>query len=202
NAVSPTGFFETPGERVQLRVDGAFASVDDIRDFPLRAGDRTVRLGDVATITRGFSDPAAPRMRFMGQDAIGLGVSMREGGDILQLGGTLDAAFDRLQRTLPAGMELRKVTDQPAAVRDSVGEFVAEAWGIVLLVCFFPPGFRTGLLVWVASPLVLAMTFGVMEWFGVGLHTISLGALVLALGLLVADAIIAVEMMAIKMEQG
>ncbi len=205
NAVSPAGFFETPSDRVQLRVDGAFGSVEDIRDFPIRAGDRTVRLGDIASVSRGFSDPAAPRMRFMGQDAIGLGVSMREGGDILRLGSTLDAAFERLQRTLPAGMELRKVTDQPAAVRDSVGEFVkvlAEAVAIVLLVSFFSLGFRTGLVVAVSIPLVLAMTFVVMEWFGVGLHKISLGALVLALGLLVDDAIIAVEMMAIKIEQG
>jgi len=205
NAVAPAGFFETPSERVQLRVDGAFASVEDIRDFPIRAGDRTVRLGDSASVGRGFSDPAAPRMRFMGQDAIGLGVSMREGGDILALGRTLDGAFERLQRTLPVGMELRKVTDQPAAVRDSVGEFIkvlAEAVAIVLLVSFFSLGFRTGLVVAVSIPLVLAMTFVVMDWFGVGLHKISLGALVLALGLLVDDAIIAVEMMAIKMEQG
>ncbi len=205
NAVAPAGFFETASDRVQLRVDGAFATVDDIRSFPIRAGDRTIRLADVATVRRGFSDPAAPRMRFMGQDAIGLGVSMREGGDILRLGETLDAAFDRIGQTLPAGMELRKVTDQPAAVRDSVGEFVkvlAEAVAIVLLVSFFSLGFRTGLVVAVSIPLVLAMTFVVMDWFGVGLHKISLGALVLALGLLVDDAIIAVEMMAIKMEQG
>ena len=205
NAVAPAGFFETASERVQLRVGGAFASVEDIRDFPIRAGDRTVRLGDIASVTRGFSDPAAPRMRFMGQDAIGLGVSMRQGGDILALGRTLDGEFERLQRTLPVGMELRKVTDQPAAVRDSVGEFIkvlAEAVAIVLLVSFFSLGFRTGLVVAVSIPLVLAMTFVVMDWFGVGLHKISLGALVLALGLLVDDAIIAVEMMAIKMEQG
>ena len=205
NAVAPAGFFETPSDRVQLRVDGAFASVEEIRDFPIRAGDRSIRLGDIASVRRGFSDPAAPRMRFMGQNAIGLGVSMREGGDILRLGETLDSAFDRIRLTLPAGMELRKVTDQPAAVRDSVGEFVkvlAEAVAIVLLVSFFSLGFRTGLVVAVSIPLVLAMTFVVMDWFDVGLHKISLGALVLALGLLVDDAIIAVEMMAIKMEQG
>ncbi|MGJ4729034.1 efflux RND transporter permease subunit [Luteimonas sp. SDU101] len=205
NAVVPAGFFETPSDRVQLRVDGAFASVEDIRRFPIRAGDRTIRLGDIATVSRGFSDPAAPRMRFMGQDAIGLGVSMREGGDILRLGENLDAAFARIRLTLPVGMELRPVSDQPAAVRDSVGEFVkvlAEAVAIVLLVSFFSLGFRTGLVVAVSIPLVLAMTFVVMDWFGVGLHKISLGALVLALGLLVDDAIIAVEMMAIKMEQG
>ncbi|MFC7302160.1 efflux RND transporter permease subunit [Cognatiluteimonas weifangensis] len=205
NAVVPAGFFEGRDERVQLRVDGAFASVAAIRDFPIRAGDRTLRLGDIATVARGFSDPAAPKMRFMGQDAIGIAVAMQDGGDILRLGATLDSEFARLQRTLPAGMQLRKVSDQPEAVRESVGEFMrvlAEAVAIVLLVSFFSLGLRTGLVVAVSIPLVLAMTFAAMHYFGIGLHKISLGALVLALGLLVDDAIIAVEMMAIKMEQG
>ncbi|GAB3369943.1 efflux RND transporter permease subunit [Lysobacter rhizosphaerae] len=205
NAVVPAGFFETPTERVQLRITGAFKSVEQIRDFPIRTGGRTIRLADVATVTRGFSDPAAPRMRFMGEDAIGIAVAMKDGGDILKLGKTLESEFKRLQRSLPAGMELRKVSDQPAAVHESVGEFVrvlAEAVAIVLLVSFFSLGFRTGMVVAVSIPLVLAMTFAVMHYFGIGLHKISLGALVLALGLLVDDAIIAVEMMAIKMEQG
>ena len=205
NAVVPAGFFETGSDRVQLRIDGAFNSVQAIRDFPIRAGDRTIRLGDVAEVHRGFSDPAAPKMRFMGQDAIGIAVAMKDGGDILNLGGALDGEFSRLQKSLPAGMQLRKVSDQPEAVRESVGEFVrvlAEAVAIVLLVSFFSLGFRTGLVVAVSIPLVLAMTFAVMHYFGIGLHKISLGALVLALGLLVDDAIIAVEMMAIKMEQG
>jgi multidrug efflux pump len=205
NAVTAAGFFETRSDRVQLRVDGAFDSVAAIRAFPVRAGDRTVRLGDIATVRRGFADPAAPRMRFMGQDAIGIAVAMKDGGDIIGLGETLDAEFERLQQTLPAGMQLRKVSDQPEAVRESVGEFVrvlAEAVAIVLLVSFFSLGFRTGLVVAVSIPLVLAMTFATMQFFGIGLHKISLGALVLALGLLVDDAIIAVEMMAIKMEQG
>ena len=205
NAVTPAGFFETASDRVQLRVDGAFDSVAAIRAFPVRAADRTVRLGDIATVRRGFADPAAPRMRFMGHDAVGIAVAMKDGGDILRLGETLDAQFERLQRTLPAGMQLRKVSDQPEAVRASVGEFMrvlAEAVAIVLLVSFFSLGFRTGLVVAVSIPLVLAMTFAAMQFFGIGLHKISLGALVLALGLLVDDAIIAVEMMAIKMEQG
>jgi multidrug efflux pump len=205
NAVLPAGFFETGSDRVQLRVDGAFDSVQAIRDFPIRAGGRTIRLGDVAEVRRGFSDPAAPKMRFMGHDAIGIAVAMKDGGDILALGDRLDDEFTRLQKSLPAGMELRKVSDQPEAVRESVGEFVrvlAEAVAIVLLVSFFSLGFRTGLVVAVSIPLVLAMTFAVMHYFGIGLHKISLGALVLALGLLVDDAIIAVEMMAIKMEQG
>ncbi|HEU4992927.1 MAG TPA: efflux RND transporter permease subunit, partial [Luteimonas sp.] len=205
NAVVPAGFFEGRDARVQLRVSGAFASVDQIRDFPIRAGDRTVRLGDIATVRRGFSDPAAPKMRFMGKDAIGIAVAMKDGGDILKLGDTLESEFARLQRTLPAGMHLGKVSDQPEAVRESVGEFMrvlAEAVAIVLLVSFFSLGLRTGLVVAVSIPLVLAMTFAAMHYFGIGLHKISLGALVLALGLLVDDAIIAVEMMAIKMEQG
>ncbi|HET7655412.1 MAG TPA: efflux RND transporter permease subunit, partial [Luteimonas sp.] len=205
NAVVPAGFFEGRDARVQLRVSGAFASVEDIRDFPIRAGERTVRLGDLATVQRGFSDPAAPKMRFMGEDAIGIAVAMKPGGDILRLGETLDAEFARLQETLPAGMQLSKVSDQPEAVRDSVGEFtrvLAEAVAIVLLVSFFSLGLRTGMVVAVSIPLVLAMTFALMHYFDIGLHKVSLGALVLALGLLVDDAIIAVEMMAIKMEQG
>ncbi len=205
NAIAATSFFETPTDRVQLRVTGQFQSVEDIRSFPIQAGDRTVHLGDIAEIKRGFADPASPKMRFMGEDAIGIAVAMKDGGDILKLGSTLDAEFERLQKTLPAGMQLRKVSDQPHAVEESVGEFVqvlTEAVVIVLLVSFFSLGLRTGLVVGVTIPLVLAMTFFVMHYFGIGLHKISLGALVLALGLLVDDAIIAVEMMATKMEQG
>ena len=205
NAMAPASWFETPTDRVQLRITGQFKSVQEIRDFPIRSGDRTVRLGDIAEVKRGFADPASAKMRFMGEDAIGIAVAMKNGGDILQLGKTLDEQFARLQKTLPTGMELRKVSDQPHAVKDSVGEFIkvlTEAVVIVLLVSFFSLGLRTGLVVAVSIPLVLAMTFFVMHLFDIGLHKISLGALVLALGLLVDDAIIAVEMMATKMEQG
>ncbi|MFT3754791.1 MAG: efflux RND transporter permease subunit [Pseudoxanthomonas sp.] len=205
NALASAGFFETPGERVQLRVSGQLQTVEDIRDFPIRANGHSFKLGDIATIKRGFADPAQPRMRFMGEDAIGIAVAMQDGGDIIRLGDALESEFQRLQQTLPAGMELRKVSDQPHAVRESVGEFVrtlTEAVVIVLLVSFFSLGLRTGLVVAVSIPLVLAMTFATMHYFDIGLHKISLGALVLALGLLVDDAIIAVEMMAIKMEQG
>ncbi len=205
NAIAGTSFFETPTDRVQLRVTGQFDSIEAIRQFPVRAGDRTVHLGDIAEVKRGFADPASPKMRFMGEEAIGLAVGMKDGGDILKLGANLDAEFERLQKTLPAGMQLRKVSDQPQAVEESVGEFVqvlTEAVVIVLLVSFFSLGLRTGLVVGVTIPLVLAMTFFVMHYFGIGLHKISLGALVLALGLLVDDAIFAVEMMATKMEQG
>jgi len=190
---------------VQLRVSGRFQTVEEIREFPIRVGDRTLRVSDLAEVHRGFNDPPAPRMRFMGEDALGLAVAMKEGGDILVLGKALEGEFSRIQKNLPAGMELRKVSDQPAAVKTGVGEFVrvlAEALGIVLLVSFFSLGMRTGMVVALAIPLVLAMTFACMFYLGIGLHKISLGALVLALGLLVDDAIIAVEMMAIKMEQG
>lgn len=205
NAVSAAGFYETDSDRVQLRVSGAFQGVQQIRDFPIRVGDRTFRIGDVAEVYRGFNDPPAPRMRFMGRDAIGIAVSMKTGGDILRLGEALEQEFSHLQEQLPVGMELSKVSDQPAAVKTGVGEFVRvliEALVIVLLVSFFSLGVRTGLVVALSIPLVLAMTFIGMHLFGIGLHKISLGALVLALGLLVDDAIIAVEMMAIKMEQG
>ncbi|RJG10187.1 efflux RND transporter permease subunit [Pseudomonas cavernicola] len=205
NTVASSGFYETPSDRIQLRVTGRFESVKEIRDFPIRVGDRTFRIGDVAEVHRGFNDPPAPRMRFMGEDAIGLTVSMKAGGDILVLGQALETEFARMQETLPAGMQLRKVSDQPAAVKTGVGEFVqvlVEALAIVMLVCFFSLGLRIGLVVALTIPLVLAMTFTTMYYLGIGLHKISLGALVLALGLLVDDAIIAIEMMAIKMEQG
>ncbi|WP_334598254.1 efflux RND transporter permease subunit [Pseudomonas alvandae] len=205
NTVSTAGFFETGSERLQLRVSGNFQTVEEIRNFPIRVGDRTFRISDLADVRRGFNDPPAPRMRFMGEDAIGLAVAMKQGGDILILGKALEVDFARLQNSLPAGMQLHKVSDQPAAVKTGVGEFVqvlVEALTIVLLVSFFSLGLRTGMVVALAIPLVLAMTFAAMYYLGIGLHKISLGALVLALGLLVDDAIIAVEMMAIKMEQG
>ena len=205
NTVMSAGFVETLSDRVQLRVTGNFETVKEIRDFPIRVAGSTFRIGDVAEVYRGFNDPPAPRMRFMGEPAIGLAVSMKAGGDILVLGEALQGEFARLQQELPAGMELRKVSDQPAAVKTSVGEFVqvlVEALVIVLLVSFFSLGVRTGLVVALSIPLVLAMTFASMHYLDIGLHKISLGALVLALGLMVDDAIIAVEMMAIKMEQG
>jgi multidrug efflux pump len=205
NAMADAGFFETASDRIRLRVSGSFESVEEIRAFPIHAEGRTFRLGDIAHVYRGFSDPPQPRMRFMGEDAIGIAVSMKSGGNILELGEALDQEFERLQQTLPVGLTLSKVSDQPAAVEESVGEFVrvlVEALVIVLVVSFFSLGMRTGLVVALSIPLVLAMTFALMRYFDIGLHKISLGALVLALGLMVDDAIIAVEMMAIKMEQG
>lgn len=205
NIMASAGFFETGTDRIQIRVSGHLQDIDEIKKTPLLVGDKTIQLGDVADVYRGFSQPAQPRMRFMGENGIGIAVSMRKGGDIIALGKNLETEFAQLQKTLPLGMKLQKVSDQPVAVQRSIHEFVkvlAEAVIIVLLVSFFSLGFRTGLVVAFSIPLVLAMTFAGMSLFDVGLHKISLGALILALGLLVDDAIIAVEMMAIKMEQG
>ena len=205
NDMASAGFFETGTDRIQIRVSGHLHSVDDLKKLPLLVGDKTIQLGDVAEVYRGFSEPAQPRMRFMGENGIGIAVSMRKGGDIIALGKNLETEFNSLQKSLPLGMKLQKVSDQPVAVQRSIQEFLkvlAEAVIIVLLVSFFSLGFRTGLVVALSIPLVLAMTFAGMSLFDVGLHKISLGALILALGLLVDDAIIAVEMMAIKMEQG
>jgi multidrug efflux pump len=205
NAIAPAGYFETPTDRVHLRVDGAFSSVEDVRSLEVRVQGRAFRLGDIARVWRGYADPPAPKMRFMGRDALGLGVSMKPGGDIVALGRRLDAEVVRIGARLPAGLELARVNDQPRAVRDSIAEFtraVAEAVIIVLAVSFFSLGARSGLVVALSIPLVLAATFLAMYLAGVGLHKISLGALVLALGLLVDDAIIAIEMMAVKIEEG
>lgn len=205
NSMASAGFFETGTDRIQIRVSGHLQNIDEIKKTPLLVGDKTIQLGDVADVYRGFSQPAHPRMRFMGENGIGIAVSMRKGGDIIALGKNLETEFAQLQKTLPLGMKLQKVSDQPVAVQRSIHGFVkvlAEAVIIVLLVSFFSLGFRTGLVVAFSIPLVLAMTFAGMSLFDVGLHKISLGALILALGLLVDDAIIAVEMMAIKMEQG
>ena len=205
NSIVSAGFFETHSDRIQVRVSGQLKDVDQLKNMPLLVGDKTIQLGDVAEVYRGFSEPAQPRMRFMGENGIGIAVSMRKGGDIIALGKSLETSFTELQKSLPLGMTLEKVSDQPVAVQRSIHEFIkvlAEAVIIVLLVSFFSLGFRTGLVVAFSIPLVLAMTFAGMNLFDVGLHKISLGALILALGLLVDDAIIAVEMMAIKMEQG
>jgi multidrug efflux pump len=205
NAVTGAGYFETADERIWLRPSGSFDDLDAIRDTLLRAKGRAFRLGDVAEVKRGLIDPPGERMRFMGEDAFGIGVSMRDGGDIVALGHHLDDAVTRIESQLPLGIRLERVADQPRAVRNSVGEFVkvlAEAVVIVMAVSLLSLGFRTGVVVLIIIPVVLAITFLFMSMFDIGLHKISLGALIIALGLLVDDAIIAVEMMATKMEQG
>lgn len=205
NAMAVAGSFETPSSRILLRTSGGFDSVAAITDTHFRVNGRQFRLGDIARVYRGYVDPPAPRMRFMSKPAVGLGVSMVNGGDIIALGHNLEAEVKRLQDDLPVGLDLSTVSSQPRAVENSIQEFLrtlAEAVTIVLLVSFFSLGLRTGLVVALSIPLVLAATFLAMHLFNIGLHKISLGALVLSLGLLVDDAIIAVEMMLIKIEQG
>ena len=205
NAVASAGTVQTSAERVRLRITGEFESVEGINNIGIRAGGRTFRLGDIAQISRGLVDPPTYKMRYQGNDAVGLAVSMRKGGDVIRLGQRLSQTVARIQAALPVGVEIHVVSDQPAVVKRSVGEFthsLAEAVVIVLAVSFLSLGLRTGVVVALSIPLVLAMTFLGMYFFGIELQRISLGALIIALGLLVDDAIIAVEMMALKLEQG
>ncbi|MBN8438337.1 MAG: efflux RND transporter permease subunit [Candidatus Accumulibacter sp.] len=205
NAMTPAGFYETPSDRVRLRVSGDFRSVASICEIGIQADGRLFRLGDIATVHRGFAEPPAPRMRVLGQDAIGIAIAMNRGGDVIHLGDRLHAEAERLQKQLPLGIDLHVVADQPLIVRQSMNLFMsslAEAVLIVLTVSFLSLGMRTGAVVALSIPLVLAITFLLMAVFGIDLQRISLGALVIALGLLVDDAIIAVEMMVVKMEQG
>ncbi|HEV8331667.1 MAG TPA: efflux RND transporter permease subunit [Steroidobacteraceae bacterium] len=205
NSVDSAGAVENTAERVNVRISGAFTSLDSIRGIGIRAGDRTFRLGDIATVRRGYQDPPTMRMRFQGKEAIGIAVSMRKGGDVIRLGEQMTATVARLQREFPVGIALNAVSDQPQVVEDSIGEFVkslAEAVIIVLAVSFIALGMRVGFVVALSIPLVLAMTFLAMYLLDIDLQRVSLGALIIALGLLVDDAIIAVEMMALKLEQG
>ncbi|MCW5750515.1 MAG: efflux RND transporter permease subunit [Alphaproteobacteria bacterium] len=203
--VSAAGMIETPTDRVRLRIAGNADSVEEIGEVPVLAAGRTLRIGDIAEIRRGYQDPPSFAMRWNGRPVVGLAVSMAKGGDILELGTRLNAEIERLRAELPVGVEVDKVADQPRVVRDSIGEFLKvllEALAIVLAVSFISLGLRTGVVVALSVPLVLAITFVLMEVLGIDLHRISLGALIIALGLLVDDAIIAVEMMMVKMEQG
>jgi multidrug efflux pump len=220
NAVEGAGALNTPTERLTVRVDGQLQSVDALKQLPIRAVNpgtgaaSTIRLGDIARIERAYVDPPAPLVRHQGRQVIALGVSMAKGGDIIQLGHGLQAVADAVRLDLPMGIELDQIQDQPQAVSRSVGEFVKvliEAVVIVLAVSFISLGlhFRPlrldiwpGLVVGITIPLVLAITFITMYYWGIGLHKISLGALIIALGLLVDDAIIAVEMMVRKLEEG
>jgi multidrug efflux pump subunit AcrB len=220
NAVAAAGVVESGARNVQVRVDGAFESVDAIRELPIRVANpqsgavTSIRLGDIAEVKRGYSDPPDVEVRANGRQVVALGVSMAKGGDIIDLGKALQAKVGTLRARLPAGMELTQVQDQPHAVARSVNEFVRvliEAIVVVLGVSFVSLGlhFRPlridiwpGLVVAITIPLVLAITFVTMYYWGVGLHKISLGSLIIALGLLVDDAIIAVEMMVRKLEEG
>jgi multidrug efflux pump subunit AcrB len=214
NAVEYSGVLRTPGDDIQIRITGQLDAVEDLQALPLRFNGRTFRLGDIARVVRGYQDPPAPKVRHDGREVIALGISMAKGGDIIKLGEALSAASDRLRKDLPAGIELAQVQDQPESVSRSVQEFLrvlAEALIIVLAVSFLALGLhrnpwridmRPGLVVALSIPSVLAITFLVMERWGIDLHKISLGSLIIALGLLVDDAIIIVEMIVRKLEEG
>ncbi|PXX44329.1 efflux RND transporter permease subunit [Aquitalea magnusonii] len=205
NAMLPAGSYETASDRIWVRPTGNYSTVEAVANTPIVANGKTLRLGDIASIHRGFIDPPSFRMRFNGQPALGLAISMKTGGDVLKLGEHLDAALQRIQAKLPVGIQIHAVSDQPKVVKGAVGEFMSsliEAVLIVLAVSFFSLGLRTGVVVALSIPLVLAMTFLAMYFFKLDLQRISLGSLIIALGLLVDDAIIAVEMMALKLEQG
>lgn len=205
SAMAPSGMVETSSDNVYLRVSGMFENVDGLRNMPIRVNERTFRLGDVAQIKRGYVDPMDPKMYYNGQTAIGIAVSMDKGGNILTLGTDLDTAITMIKKDLPLGMEIHQVSNQPKVVKDSISEFVKSLWEaimIVLAVSFFSLGFQSGIVVALCIPLVIAGIFLCMAIWGIDLHKVSLGALIIALGLLVDDAIIAVEMMTVKLEQG
>ena len=205
NAVAGSGVFTTGADRVYVRPTGQITDVDALGDTLIRVNGRVLRLGDIATVRRGYLDPATQYMRFNGQAVLGIGITMAPSGDVIALGKALDTETARLRASLPAGLKLTQVANMPAAVGHSVEDFVeavAEAIGIVLVVSLLSLGVRTGMVVVISIPLVLAATALFMYLFGIGLHKVSLGTLILALGLLVDDAIIAVESMAVKIEQG
>ena len=218
NAVESAGTIQSPLDVVQVRVGGQFTNVDQLREMPIRGSSgNQLKLGDIAEIRRGYIDPPSVKVHHQGKEVIALGVSMTKGGDIIALGKALRAATASIDKQLPLGVKLAQVQDQPVAVASSVNEFVRvliEAVAIVLAVSIISLGLhkggrfgwyidmRPGLVVAITIPLVLAVTFLAMNYFGIGLHKISLGSLIIALGLLVDDAIIAVEMMVRKMEEG
>ncbi len=205
NKLLPAGVVEGPQARIQTTLSGGLSGSSDLENVVLAVGQQTLRLGDVATVERGFIEPPVQSMRRNGERVTGLAVSMIEGGDVLRLGQDLDALMATLAAQLPAGISIEKIVDQPSLVKASVNEFLGHfllAVVIVLAVSLLALGLRTGLVVALSVPLVLGLTFFMMWIMAIDLHRISLGALIIALGLLVDDAIIAVEMMQVKMEAG
>ena len=205
NAVVSGGAVDTSADRINVRVTGAFSGTDAIAAVPVHANGQTFRLGDIATVKRGYEDPPSFVVREGGKPALGLGVSMQDGANIIALGKDLKAAMAAITAELPVGVEVTQIADQPHVVDESVSEFIktfGEALVIVLFVSFLSLGWRTGIVVALSVPLVLAIVLLVMYSAGIDLHRITLGALIIALGLLVDDAIIAIEMMVVKMEQG
>jgi multidrug efflux pump len=205
NAVNPAGEFQTASQRVPVRVTGALAGVDAVRETPVFANGGTFRLGDIADVAHGYEDPASYLIRSQGQPALEIGVVMQKGANILALGKNLDEALADFEANLPQGITIQRIADQPKVVDAAVFEFsrsFIEALVIVLAVSFLSLGWRSGIVVATSVPLVLAIVFIAMAFLGLDLQRITLGALIIALGLLVDDAIIATEMMVVKMEQG
>lgn len=205
NAMTPAGMIDTKSDNVYLRISGVFEDVEAIRNLPINANGRVFRLGDIAAVERRYTEPSDPKMYYNGKPAVGIALSMKTGGNILTLGDNLEKLQASVKQDLPAGMEIHQVSDQPKVVKDSISDFVntlREAIIIVLIVSFLSLGLRTGLVVALCIPLVLTGVFCVMEIAGIDLHKVSLGALIIALGLLVDDAIIAVEMMSVQLEKG
>ncbi|MGX8890816.1 efflux RND transporter permease subunit [Enterobacter cloacae] len=205
NVLTPAGSIETQGAQIFIRLDGAFDTLQKIRDTPLVAQGKTLRLSDVATVERGYEDPPTLQIRNQREPALLLGIVMREGWNGLALGKALDAETAKINENLPLGMTLTKVTDQSGNIRSSVDEFMIKffvALLVVMVVCFVSMGWRVGVVVAAAVPLTLAVVFVVMEAAGINFDRVTLGSLILALGLLVDDAIIAIEMMVVKMEEG
>ena len=205
NSVLASGSIDTHGDRVLVRVSGQFTSLDDIRNVPIAAGGRLIKLGDFTTITRGYEDPPTYTVRHNGQQVLMLGIAMTDDGNIVELGKAIEKAVANVQAELPYGVELERVADQPTVVSESIWEFersLMEALAIVLAVCLLSLGWRTGIVVGLSVPIVLGVVALVMLAMGWNLERVSLGSLIIALGLLVDDGIIAVEMMVVKMEEG
>ncbi len=205
NAIAPAGTIETADNAIALRVSGNFDSVASVRQLQLAVNGRNILLGDIARVYRGYADPPVQTIRFGGKPAIALSVSMKSDGDVLQLGEHLTREMQRIGNDLPVGIEFHQVSDQPKVVKEAVGTFMRsllEAVGIVLVVSFLALGWRAGAVVALTIPFVLLATFLTMQLFKIDLHRISTGALIIALGLLVDDAMIVVEMMVRKLEEG
>jgi len=205
NSLLAAGSIDTSGDRVLVRVRGQFTGLDDIRNVPIAADGRMIKLGDITTITRGYEDPPRYTVRHNGQQVLMLGITMTDDGNIVDLGKAIEKAVTRIQTELPYGVELERVADQPTVVSESIWEFersLLEALAIVLAVCLISLGWRTGIVVGLSVPLVLGVVALAMLAMGWNLERVSLGSLIIALGLLVDDGIIAVEMMIVKMEEG
>ena len=205
SAMVPAGMVNTDTNNVYLRINGVFDSVDAVKNMPIRINNQTIRLGDIADVTMTYKDPSSPQFYYEGKPAIGIAISMDAGANNIEFGKAIDTKLKELKTTIPAGLSLDQVSNQPNIVKESIGDFsqsLFEAIAIVLLVSFASLGIRTGIVVALTIPVVVSTTFVLMYENGIYLHKVSLGALILALGLLVDDAIIVVEMMSVKLEEG